>query len=130
MSTRKLLIALLCPLFVVAGVIIIQGCGGGSQSEEAAETSTEATETVEKSEPAMESHSEDLALAGYACPMHPTEVSLEPGKCGQCGMDLEKAKLHYTCPHCGGSKMKPGKCACGMDLVLQVTETEESGTAY
>jgi hypothetical protein len=124
MARRKLLIAFLCPLFVVASVMLIQGCGGGSQTEEAAETAKEAAETVEKSKPAVEAHTEDLALAGYACSMCPTEVSLEAGKCGSCGMDLEKANIHYTCSHCGGSKLKPGKCACGMDLTLRAAVEE------
>lgn len=25
----------------------------------------------------------------YTCPMHPEVISKEPGKCPQCGMDLE-----------------------------------------
>jgi hypothetical protein len=130
MANRKLLIAFLCPLFVVASVMLIQGCGGGSQTEEAAEAAKEvatdvAKDVVDKSKAALEEHTQDIELAGYACTMCPAEVSLAPGKCGKCGMDLEKAKVHYTCSHCGGSELKPGKCACGMDLVLQVAAEGE-----
>jgi hypothetical protein len=136
MASRKSKIVFLCPLFLIVGLFLIQGCGGGSQTEEAAEeaageVSEEAGDAVDKSKAAPEPKTEDLALMGYACSMCPTEVSLEPGKCGKCGMDLEKAKVHYTCSHCGGSQMKAGKCACGMDLVLSVHVSEEgSGTAH
>ncbi len=28
----------------------------------------------------------------YTCPMHPEVVSIKPGKCSKCGMNLELAK--------------------------------------
>jgi len=141
MTSRKLLVAFLCPLFVVASVMLIQGCGGGSQTDEAAETAAEAAETTteavettteaveapEESKPALEAHTEDLAIAGYACSMCPTEVALEAGKCGSCGMDLEKANVHYTCADCGGSKLKPGKCACGKECALAAVADAHAG---
>jgi hypothetical protein len=137
MMSRRSTLLFLCPLFLIAGLVLIQGCGGGGETEEAAETAKEpagevaetAKDAGEKSKAALEAHTEDLALMGYACSMCPTEVSLEAGKCGKCGMDLEKVKVHYTCDHCGGSMMKAGKCACGMDLVLRaaVEKAEEEG---
>ena len=33
----------------------------------------------------------EVAGVTYTCPMHPEVVSQEPGKCPQCGMNLEKA---------------------------------------
>lgn len=139
MANRKLLIFLLCPLFVVTSVMLIQGCGGGNQTQEAEETAKEAAgdvtkeakEAVDESEAAMESLTEDLVLMGYVCPMHPAEVSLEPGRCSQCGMDLNKAGVYYTCEHCGGKMMTPGKCACGMDMVLRAeVKKPETGAAH
>lgn len=83
----------------------------------------------------------------YTCPMHPTVVKNEPGKCPQCGMNLvplnqsevEAREAHshkhemitpseksnagdqYYCPMlCEGGKKysQPGKCpVCGMKLV-------------
>jgi hypothetical protein len=68
-----------------------------------------------------EGHEEAMTLAGYVCPMHPEETSLEPGDCSVCGMALEPAKLHYVCPmHPEETSLEPGKCsACGMELVLR-----------
>ena len=41
------------------------------------------------------------------------------GKCSACGMEKEKAAVHYACTMCAGvHSHKPGKCGCGMDLVL------------
>lgn len=73
----------------------------------------------------------------YACPMHPFEVSHEPGRCSVCGMFLVKQpnneamehSLHehepqtalYVCPmHPQETSHEPGRCSqCGMFLVRQ-----------
>ncbi len=34
----------------------------------------------------------------YVCPMHPDEVSHEPGKCSQCGMFLVKQEQEASAP--------------------------------
>lgn len=34
---------------------------------------------------------QEVAGITYTCPMHPEVTSKEPGKCPQCGMNLEKA---------------------------------------
>ncbi|MFQ5515625.1 MAG: efflux RND transporter periplasmic adaptor subunit [Myxococcota bacterium] len=79
----------------------------------------------------------------YACPMHPDEISTEPGRCSLCGMDLEERgarpgefeRLHtkhehehahvqdadegrYSCPmHPDVVASEPGRCPiCGMFL--------------
>ena len=58
--------------------------------------------------------------AYYTCQMHPDVVSLQPGKCPKCGIDLNltskeqmKASVtkSYTCPvHLDVSSHNPGKC--------------------
>ena len=74
----------------------------------------------------------------WTCPMHPSVVESEPGKCPVCGMDLVKVKEDaghgdhdgngngnghghglWTCPmHPDIVESEPGKCPiCGMDLV-------------
>jgi len=67
----------------------------------------------------------------YVCPMHPTIVQNEPGKCTICGMDLvkrepeepassggEKKILYWVAPMDPNFKRdEPGKSPMGMDLV-------------
>jgi hypothetical protein len=71
----------------------------------------------------------------WTCPMHPDVLSVKPGKCPKCGMNLEKkiikkgvekittapkkaAATVWTCPmHPEVRADKPGKCPkCGMNL--------------
>ena len=72
-------------------------------------------------------------ISTYTCPMHPDVTSDKPGKCSQCGMDLNLSKKEilkrevvkqYTCPmHIDVVSDKPGKCSkCGMDLTLSKKE--------
>jgi uncharacterized paraquat-inducible protein A len=35
---------------------------------------------------------QDSTQVTYACPMHPEEISQEPGKCSKCGMELVKKR--------------------------------------
>ncbi len=142
MTARKLTVGALCVLLAVGGFAIIQGCGGGKKTEQTKttpeqgeSTMTQEADTTGASEStgseSMESkpqksmpdegREEVMALAGYACPMHPEETSLEPGTCSVCGMALEPAKLHYVCPmHPEETSLEPGKCSiCDMDLVLR-----------
>lgn len=69
----------------------------------------------------------------YSCPMHPGFKSDKPGKCPQCGMDLnlttkEEMKLkvvkNYVCPiHVNMTSNKAGNCPeCGKKLVLSSKE--------
>jgi hypothetical protein len=89
----------------------------------------------------------------YACPMHPEQVSDRPGRCPECGMDLEEreakpgelARLHeghrhdregetsraaegakYFCPmHPEITSEEPGRCpVCGMFLESKSEEPE------
>src|SRR3954464_5105733 len=57
----------------------------------------------------------------YSCPMHPEVVSLEEGKCPQCGMKLmpTAGAVVYTCPmHPDVISDEQGKCPhCGMKLM-------------
>src|SRR3954454_16130574 len=57
----------------------------------------------------------------YSCPMHPEVVSLEEGKCPECGMKLmpTAGALAYTCPmHPDVVSDEQGKCPhCGMKLM-------------
>jgi FtsP/CotA-like multicopper oxidase with cupredoxin domain len=57
----------------------------------------------------------------YSCPMHPEVVSLEEGKCPQCGMKLmpTAGALIYTCPmHPDVVSATEGRCPeCGMKLM-------------
>src|SRR3954468_18319990 len=69
----------------------------------------------------------------YSCPMHPDMVSLQPGKCPKCGMELslsnkEQVKAgvskNYVCPvHLGVISHDPGKCPqCGRKMNLSTKE--------
>ncbi|WP_348813887.1 heavy metal-binding domain-containing protein [Flavobacterium maritimum] len=81
--------------------------------------------------------------ATYTCPMHPGEVSSDPGKCAKCGMEMikttEKKYKHavkgsqagvetvtkYVCKMDNTTSDKPGKCPkCGNDLIK--TEVEKA----
>jgi FtsP/CotA-like multicopper oxidase with cupredoxin domain len=57
----------------------------------------------------------------YSCPMHPEVVSLEEGKCAECGMKLmpTAAAVVYTCPmHPDVLSATEAKCPeCGMKLM-------------
>src|SRR4051812_15532002 len=57
----------------------------------------------------------------YSCPMHPDVVSLEEGKCPECGMKLmpTAGAVVYTCPmHPDVVTATEGKCPeCGMKLM-------------
>jgi FtsP/CotA-like multicopper oxidase with cupredoxin domain len=57
----------------------------------------------------------------YSCPMHPEVVSLEEGKCPECGMKLipTAAAVVYTCPmHPDVLSATEAKCPeCGMKLM-------------
>src|SRR4051794_17440286 len=57
----------------------------------------------------------------YTCPMHPEVVSLEEGKCPQCGMKLmpTPGAVIYACPmHPDVISATDGKCPeCGMKLM-------------
>src|SRR3954447_1380869 len=57
----------------------------------------------------------------YSCPMHPEVVSLEEGKCPQCGMKLmpTAAAVAYTCPmHPDVVSATEARCPeCGMKLM-------------
>src|SRR3954470_12565975 len=68
----------------------------------------------------MEFEAPEGAVA-YSCPMHPDVVSLEEGKCPQCGMKLmpTAAAVVYTCPmHPDVVSDGQGKCPeCGMKLM-------------
>lgn len=95
-----------------------------------------------------QSHDEDNQGTVYACPMHPEEISSNPGKCSICGMFLvaqetpgieskhvehnhpvesvqisenEELDIIYACPmHPEQASDRPGKCAiCGMFLVAE-----------
>lgn len=72
-------------------------------------------------------------VAYYTCPMHPGVKSDKPGKCPQCGMDLnlspkEQMKLQavkkYACPiHPDITSNKQGKCPkCGKIMTLSPKE--------
>jgi len=57
----------------------------------------------------------------YSCPMHSDVVSVEPGTCPKCSMDLEPvaASEIYSCPmHVDVMSRVEGECpVCGMALV-------------
>ena len=62
----------------------------------------------------------------YFCPMHPEVASNNPGRCPECGMNLEKKKTKneheetYACPmHTDVVSNRPGKCPqCGMNMEI------------
>ena len=74
-----------------------------------------------------------VSLYSYACSMHPNFISNKPGKCPQCGMDMNlsskeqmkrKVTKTYTCPvDAGVVSTQPGKCPkCGKNLNLSKKE--------
>jgi len=69
----------------------------------------------------------------YTCPMHADVVSMQPGKCPKCGMDLNlsskeqmKASVtkNYACPvRMDVASHNPGKCPkCGRKMNLSPKE--------
>ena len=69
----------------------------------------------------------------YSCPMHPDVASHQPGKCPECGMELNRAgkeqmkasiSKSYTCPvHLDANSHNPGKCPkCGRKMNLSPKE--------
>ncbi len=84
-------------------------------------------------------------LAKYTCPMHPEVLSVTPGKCPACNMELQpfapegegdrklemaKPSDKYVCPmHPKVTSLKPGSCPiCKMDLVPQRPSAEPPAT--
>jgi len=57
---------------ILAGGLLLSGCKGGTP------------------EPEKGSAANQVQGAEYTCPMHPEVLSDSPGKCPQCGMNLEK----------------------------------------
>ncbi len=57
---------------ILAGGLLLSGCKGGTP------------------EPEKGSATNQVQGAEYTCPMHPEVLSDRPGKCPQCGMNLEK----------------------------------------
>ncbi len=49
------------------------------------------------------------AAATYACPMHPNITSDAPGKCSECGMNLDKVEEHDHASHPHPEDKKGGK---------------------
>src|SRR5919199_554544 len=71
----------------------------------------------------------------YSCPMHPEVVSLEEGKCPECGMKLMPtagAPLAYTCPmHPDVVSAEQGKFPhCGMKLMPASAASAASGEPH
>jgi hypothetical protein len=63
--------------------IVVTGCTRDPVSATAA--SSAAT-------PASQGANEQAKAAIYKCPMHPNVTSSKPGKCPECGMNLEKVQ--------------------------------------
>lgn len=59
----------------VFGLTLFTACNSDQTNQQV----TEQTETKQ-----------ETAGVTYTCPMHPEVISHEPGKCPQCGMNLEK----------------------------------------
>ncbi|MDB5261225.1 MAG: hypothetical protein JWQ14_506 [Adhaeribacter sp.] len=58
------------------GLTLIVGCNSGETTNQ----QKDQTEVNQK-----------VAGLTYTCPMHPEVISQKPGKCPECGMNLEKA---------------------------------------
>jgi FtsP/CotA-like multicopper oxidase with cupredoxin domain len=70
----------------------------------------------------------------FSCPMHPDVVSLEEGKCPQCGMKLMPTAVAaaYTCPmHPEVVSDEQGKCPhCGMKLMPSSAVSAAAGHGH
>ena len=71
--------------FALASLLLATGCSEkGSATTDASTTPTQPAST-DAHGPAV-----GAKAAQYSCPMHPNEVSDQPGKCPKCGMALVK----------------------------------------
>jgi hypothetical protein len=71
--------------FVAAAMlgIVVAGCTRDPLSSTAASLATA---------PTAQGANEQAKAAVYKCPMHPNVTSDKPGKCPECGMNLEKVQ--------------------------------------
>ena len=65
--------------------IVVGGCTRDPAASTAASSAAAAA-------PASQGANEQGKAATYKCPMHPNVTSDKPGKCSECGMNLEKAQ--------------------------------------
>jgi predicted Zn-ribbon and HTH transcriptional regulator len=104
-----------------------------------------AVNSLAKAQEVAKPPQKEVQKASYTCPMHPNEMSSDPGKCAKCGMEMikttEKKYIHavkgsqagveivtkYVCKMDSTISDKPGKCPkCGMDM----TKTHVQETTY
>lgn len=67
------------------GLTLFTACNSGETKQNATEQTVTKQDSTEQTETKQE-----VAGVTYTCPMHPEVTSNEPGKCPQCGMNLEK----------------------------------------
>lgn len=77
------------------GLTLFTACNSGETNQNITEQTVTPPDSTQKT-------SQDIA-AVYTCPMHPEVTSAEPGKCPQCGMNLEIAKANGH-PHEAGEQ--------------------------
>ena len=75
--------------FALASLLLATSCSDKGSATTDASTSTSTTPTQPAS---TDAHGPAVGAkaAQYSCPMHPNEVSDQPGKCPKCGMALVK----------------------------------------
>ncbi len=109
---KKTVLTWMLAISFISGATLLSSCGSDNDNDDATENTDQ--NAADDGEDEMQNNDSDTVAAVYICPMHSDEVSNEPGKCSQCGMDLVKQEsdasdaTSCTCPKCNKDMAQAG----------------------